>query len=149
MGKEEEPNKLAEPIVPYLARTSTMIDLSMVAAKDLESKKYNGKLLNRVQEETGLSLQDLASILGASKSKFYEMLKNQRLDVKSVDALADLASLWNHGLKALNDKSTLINWLQTPNPNLGGIKPHELLFTRVGRRELTDAFNRIEFSIYG
>jgi len=64
--------------------------------------------------------------------------------------LVDFATLWKKGLVAFdNDDTMLSEWITSRNSNLGNIKPVELLSTRVGRRELEKAFNRIEYSTYG
>ncbi len=117
---------------------------------EVSDARLPGKKLQEVQEQTSLSAQDMAGIMGVSKSKYYELLQLATLSEKAVVALADFAALWQKGLDAFDGEVELLNeWLARRNTNLGNVRPKELLSSRLGRRELEKAFLRIEHSTYG
>jgi len=117
---------------------------------DLHKTKLPGRSLGEIQEQTSLSATDLAQVMGISKSKYYNLLDQDYLELESIDAMVDFATLWQKGLDAFDDNVVYLNeWLSTRNENIGWRKPTEILATRIGRRELEKAFLRIEYSIYG
>lgn len=116
----------------------------------IDETHLSGKSLVEIQHQTSLSSQDIAGVMGVSKSKYYELLQVGDLGSKNIDALVDFAMLWKKGLNAFDDNQDLLNeWLVARNANLGNIKPISLLSSRLGRRELEKAFSRIEYSTYG
>ena len=140
-------SKVNEPMV---LGTTLLSVLNKLSFNDLGTAHFPGKKLLEVQEQTALSAQDLAGIVGVSKSKYYELLQLDDIGTKNIDALADFAALWQKGVDAFDDDTTLLNeWLISRNINLGNIMPVELLSSRLGRRELEKAFLRIEYSTYG
>ena len=152
-SKKQKPSKnvkAEEPMALYGAFAMPLDFLSVISSRSLATTKLPGKALTALQTETSLAPQEMASILGISKSKYYDLLKVDDLGSKNIDALADFAALWNKGIEAFDgDKQLLKEWLVSRNENLGGIKPVELLSSRIGRRELEQAFLRIEYSLYG
>lgn len=144
------PSKVEEPMVAYSSQVMPLAFLSVISSRNLPSTKLPGKALTALQNETSLTPQEIADILGVSKSKYYDLIKMTDLGQKNIDALADFATLWNKGIEAFDgDKQLLREWLLSRNENLGGIQPIKLLSSRIGRRELENAFLRIEHSLYG
>lgn len=140
--------KAQEPMVAY--QVSLLNVLNGLSYNDLDTIQLSGACLVEIQQQTSLSAQTIASIVGVSKSKFYDLVRLNDLGAKNIDALADFASLWQKGLDAFDGDVNLLNeWLETRNINLGSVRPIELLSTRMGRRELEKAFLRIEYSTYG
>ncbi len=141
-------NKVEEPMVAY--GVSLLALLYGLSFSSLEETQLPGSSIVELQKQTKLSPQDMAGVVGVSKSKYYELVQLNDIGTKNLDALVDFATLWNKGLVAFdNDDDMLSEWITSRNSNLGNIKPVELLSTRVGRRELEKAFNRIEYSTYG
>ena len=140
--------KVKEPLLTAgLPLLSILYNMSF---NEINEAHFPGEKLLEVQEQTSLSAQDLAGIVGVSKSKYYELLQLSDIGTKNIDALADFAALWQKGVDAFDDDTSLLNeWLLARNINLGNIKPVELLSSRLGRRELEKAFLRIEYSTYG
>ncbi|MFT6865439.1 MAG: hypothetical protein ACJA08_000257 [Cyclobacteriaceae bacterium] len=144
-------NQVNEPLAAYVPSVSQQIGmLANLKANELQGAHLPGQTLSMLQKETSLNPQALASVVGVSKSKYYDLIKVKDLSVKNIDALADFATLWQKGIEAFDGSQELLNeWLEIRNENLGGIKPIALLSSRIGRRELERAFLRIEHSIYG
>jgi uncharacterized protein (DUF2384 family) len=141
-------NEAKEPMLAYgVSLLSVLYGLSFNKINDTH---LSGKSLVELQKQTSLTAQDIAGVVGVSKSKYYELLQLNDLGNKNIDALVDFAILWKKGLNAFDEDQELLNkWLVSRNTNLGNIQPIELLSSRLGRRELEKAFNRIEYSTYG
>lgn len=149
-SKSGKAPKLDEPVVGYMATAMPLHFLADMSPQDLGKAQISGDVLTGLQEETSLSAQAIADAVGVSKSKYYELIKQDRLSLKNLDALADFATLWQKGIEAFDDDQAILSeWMQTRNTNLGGIKPIELVSSRMGRRELEKAFSRIEHGLYG
>lgn len=148
---ESDIEKLEEPMVSYEATMSLPLSmLTDMSVRDIEKARLSGNVLSDIQKQTSLSANAIAGIVGVSKSKYYDMIRLKDLGFKNIDALADFAALWQKGMDAFDGNKSLLNeWLEMRNQNLGNIKPIELLSSRIGRRELENAFLRIEYSIYG
>ncbi len=141
-------NKVEEPMVAY--GVSLLGLLCGLNFSSLEETHLPGSSIVELQKQTKLSPQDMAGVVGVSKSKYYELVQLNDIGTKNLDALVDFATLWKKGLIAFDDDDEMLSeWMTSRNSNLGNIKPVELLSTRVGRRELEKAFNRIEYSTYG
>jgi len=141
-------NRVEEPMVAYgVSLLGLLYSLNFAS---LEETRLPGSSIVELQKQTKLSPQEMASVVGVSKSKYYELVQLKDIGTKNLDALVDFATLWKKGLTAFDeDAEMLTEWISLRNSNLGNIKPVELLSTRVGRRALEKAFNRIEYSTYG
>ncbi len=147
-SSKSKKKEVREPLKGYQASLlSVLIGMSYM---DISEAHLSGESLVAIQNQTSLSAQNLASIIGVSKSKYYCLIGSDDLGAKNIDALVDFATLWQTGLNAFDgDGALLTEWLDTRNTNLGEIKPIELISTRIGRRTLEKALLRIEYSIYG
>lgn len=148
---QDQPPILAqEPEATYLSPMNSVSFFSSLSAYDMADIEMPGNALSVIQEQTDLPAQLIAEVVGISKSKYYDLLQQDHLDIKIIDALADFSVLWQQGLEAFdNERSFLLEWLHTRNENLGGILPISLMGSRTGRRALEKAFLRIEYSVYG
>ncbi len=148
---EDQPPMIAsEPMATYLKPGGSLVFFSTLSPQDVEEIQISGKALSTFQEQTTLASQLLAEAIGISKSKYYDLIQYDSLDSKTIDAMADFATLWQKGLEAFDgEKALLLEWLHTRNENLGGIQPITLLGSRIGRRTLERAFMQIEYSVYG
>lgn len=146
--KKSLKGEVKEPMVAYgVSLLSLLYGLNFTK---ISSTHLSGQSLVELQKQTSLSAQYIAGVVGVSKSKYYELVQLPDIGTKHIDALADFAMLWQKGLAAFDEDKELLNeWLLSRNTNLGSIQPIELLSTRLGRRELEKAFNRIEYSTYG
>jgi len=151
---------VVENVIPSLAKeptdapvqyTQSYIDsLANMSPFDISNSAISGFALEDIQEELHLSASIVGDILGISKSKYYELLKSDDIGTRNIDALADFANIWKKGLEAFDGNQKLLNeWMELKNRNLGMVKPIDLLSSRIGRRELEKAFQRIEYSLYG
>lgn len=144
-------NKLSQVKEPEASLNPSLLSmLNEMSFIDIGQVRVPGKSLFEIQRQTSLSAENIAGIVGVSKSKYYELLQLDDIGSKNIDALADFATLWNKGMIAFEDDVNLLNeWLKSRNESLGNVRPIELLTSRLGRRELEKAFLRVEYSVYG
>ena len=150
-SQEYKEQVVMEPSCGYpSAFAGSYRSLILSSARDLFSLRIKGAFLDTLQEVLRINTEDLADIFGISRSKYYRLLKEHKLDPSSVDVLSAFLKLWNKGLIAFDgDDDAFRSWLKTSNYNLGDIQPLELMKTETGRREVEAAILRIEYSIYG
>lgn len=72
------------------------------------------------------------------------------LDLRLLDILSSFLKVWQKGLRTFdNNEEDLITFINTPNTNLGGAKPIDLMEMETGRNDVSKALDRIEYGIYG
>jgi len=122
-----------------------------ISSVDVLKLEFSAENINYFIHETGLSKDSLAAVLGISRSKLYNILKDgESLEPKYKPTFVMTIKLWEKGITAFDgDKHAFETWMKVQNTNLGGICPFELLSNEPGRRELEKALDRIEFSVYG
>jgi len=129
---------------------SKLKELAKIPSYQLPEKRYNGMIVKEIQEEIYLSREVMERVMGVKKSGYYSILGKPLLDPDQVDRLSNFARVWLKGLNTFEGDSDAFNeFMHVKNRNLGGILPISLINSESGRRELSDAFDRIEYSIYG
>ena len=125
-------------------------NLIFTNAQQLLNLHIKGRFIEQLQEFSQLSADELADIIGISRSKYYRLIKEAQLGIESIDSLSTFLKLWNKGVIAFDgNDANFREWLHSNNHSLGGIRPIELLKTETGRREIERAIDRIEYSVYG
>jgi len=149
MKKKKSSKSVEEPVVSY-DYSKELIPFVVINPSDIPSKHIPGSKVRLMQDAVGLESDDMAKILRIGRSTYFNVLKKKRLDPEYIDVLSSVAKLWQKGLGAFdNDLDDLQEFFRSKNINLGNIKPIQLLFTESGRRELSNAFDRIEYGLYG
>ncbi len=122
-----------------------------VSSIEVSKLDFSAENINNFLQATRLTKDSLATVLGISRSKLYNILKDgESLEPKYKPTFVMTIKLWEKGIAAFDgNKQSFETWLQMPNTNLGGLVPFELLSNEPGRRELEKALDRIEFSVYG
>ena len=85
-------SKVKEPMV--LSGVALLSALHNMSVNEISDTQFSGENLLELQKQTSLTAQDVAGIVGVSKSKYYELLQMENIGSKIVDALADFAALW-------------------------------------------------------
>jgi putative toxin-antitoxin system antitoxin component (TIGR02293 family) len=126
-------------------------DISEASGMKLYQLNVSTSIVRDVEAYTHINPIRAARILGISKSKYYQMHSEQKpLDLRLLDILSSFLKVWQKGLRTFdNNEEDLITFLNTPNTNLGGSKPIDLLEMETGRNEVSKALDRIEYGIYG
>lgn len=150
-GKTEIDMKKKSKNRKIVKNTGSKLDeLANIPSYHIPDSQYNGMIVKELQEEIYLSREDMEKVMGVKKSGYYSILGKPVLDPDQVDTLSNFARVWQKGLNTFDfDIDAFNEFLHTKNRNLGGIVPITLINSESGRRELSDAFDRIEYSIYG
>lgn len=105
--------------------------------------------LKNLQKRMKFTNRDMGRALEISESTLQRRLKeSKKLDKKESESTIQLASLWAKGLKVFEDENDFRTWLEMKNTALGNNRPIELLHSPIGREEIKEILNRIEWGIY-
>ena len=112
--------------------------------------KIPGSFITAVSDITEFPVNEVAEILDISRSTYYRVKDEPKLDPETADKISSVLKLFYHGLEAFEaNKEDFRDWLNTRIPNLGNSKPVELLKTESGRFAVQEAIRRIEYNVYG
>ena len=64
------------------------------------------------------------------------------------DRTVRMARVYAHAVEMIGDSEKAIEWLDTPNRALGGVRPLDQLDTDVGVRMVEDILGRIAYGVY-
>lgn len=130
---------------------------------DLLDSERNGvpaKSFVRIPAELGIPPSRVFQFTGIPKSTAAHKIKNQtnfmgtealasmRLDKLLTAARGIFANSLHQDAKKMDSGKWLGQWLERPQPALGGIKPAELLDTEVGGQRVLQVLNAIESGSY-
>ena len=109
-----------------------------------------GSFIGAVPEITEFPVHDVVEILDISRSTYYRLKDEPRLDPETADKISSLLKLFYQGLEAFEgNKQDFRDWLQSRIQSLGQQKPIDLLKTESGRIAVMNAIGRIEHNVYG
>lgn len=97
----------------------------------------------RVQEALGLSIGDLARVIGSSERTMRRRKESGRLTSSESDVLARIAVATEQAIGALGE-SRGVHWLTAPHPLLGGERALDFLSTSAGASVVEDMLGAIE-----
>ncbi len=109
-----------------------------------------GSFITVVPDITGFPVNEVAEILDISRSTYYRVKEEPKLDPETADKISSLLKIFYQGVEAFEgDKQAFTDWMHIGIPSLGGQKPLELLKTESGRKSVSEAIARIEHNVYG
>jgi len=112
--------------------------------------KVPGSFITAVPDITEFTVNQVVEILDISRSTYYRVKDELRLDPETADKIASLLKLFYYGMEAFEgNKQDFRDWLNTSIPTLGNNKPTNLLKTESGRTAVLDAIGRVEHNVYG
>lgn len=123
---------------------------TLLQYEGVEQVKISGNFLSGLPEITKLSVDQIATILGMSKSTYYRSIQSTKLNDDTVDKIASLLKIYARGVMAFRgDFKQFEEWLITKIPNLKHQKPITLMNTENGRMTLLQTLDRIRYNVYG
>ncbi|MEM1002715.1 MAG: antitoxin Xre-like helix-turn-helix domain-containing protein [Bacteroidota bacterium] len=115
----------------------------------LSEKGLSIAVLMNLQKRMKFTNREMGKALEISESTLQRRLREgKRLDKKESESAIQLASLWAKGIEVFEDENDFRVWLEMNNTALGNNKPIELLHSPIGREEIKEVLNRIEWGIY-
>ncbi len=113
------------------------------------SKALSIKALRALQDRMSFTNKEVSRFIAISESTLQRRLKEQAvLTIDEAEKTIQVATVIAQGIAVFEDEDDFRDWLHTRNPALGNIKPIELMHSSIGREQIVDLLNRIEYSIY-
>ncbi len=104
--------------------------------------------LDALQTLLEVPMEALATKLGISKATLHRRKAEGRLDPAESDRVVRYARLMGQAVKVFGAEAAARDWLNTPQPGLGGEVPLDFAETEIGAREVENLLGRIEFGVY-
>lgn len=102
--------------------------------------------LDMMQQNTGLTNQELAFAFPVSQRTLLRYKKREKLNPLLSERLIELAELFSKGLDVFGSREKFYLWLRSPSVALGD-KPINLIANAIGIDMLKDELGRIEHGI--
>ncbi len=98
-------------------------------------------------ETLGVTLAELADLLGISEPTFFRRRKQKRFPVAESDHIMRFARLWSLALDVFENEVGARDWLKAPAFGLGGKTPLQVAKTETGAREVELLLQRIDYGV--
>ena len=98
----------------------------------------------RLRERLGLSLAELAALLGTSARTLGRRHEEGRLSPEESERLYRYARLFERAVEVLGDEESARTWMKTGQLRLGGRAPLQVARFEPGAREVEDLLGRVE-----
>ena len=123
--------------------------LSNIPSYELSNVVISGHALKLIGERIKSFGIELDQILPISKAGLYRQYKKEDIDLPLKDNLVGITQLLNRGTAAFESREDFQDWLASRIENMGNCRPLDSLSLQTGRREVEQALERIEYSVYG
>lgn len=104
--------------------------------------------LDSFQDNTGLSLQEVADILRTSDRTLRRYTAVQKLSPDQTERLIEVAGVYSRGAEVFGSLDTFKEWMDRPILAFGHHKPKDYLDTSIGIELILNELGRIEQGIY-
>lgn len=104
--------------------------------------------LDALQECLEMPMETLATRLGISKATLHRRKTEGRLDAAESDRVVRYARLVGKAAQVFGGLTEARQWLNAPQPGLGGAVPLDYAETEIGAREVENLLGRIEHGVY-
>ncbi len=113
------------------------------------SKDLSIKAVRALQDRMRFTNKEVSRFIAISESTLQRRLKEQTvLTADEAEKTIQVATVIAQGISVFEDEDDFRDWLHIKNPALGDIKPIELMHSSIGREQIMDLLNRIEYSLY-
>ena len=113
------------------------------------SKDLSIRAVRALQDRMNFTNKEVSRFIAISESTLQRRLKEQTvLTTDEAEKTIQVATVIAQGISVFEDEDDFRDWLHIKNPALGNIKPIELMHSSIGREQIMDLLNRIEYSIY-
>ena len=104
--------------------------------------------VERLREELGLSLAELAEALSISTRTLNRRRQSESLNAEESDRVFRIARVYAHALSVLEGRERAVAWFKKENRALGGRVPLEMFDTDMGAEMVDDVLTKIEYGVY-
>ena len=130
------------------ARKETSIQNDEHFFIELIRKGVPKKGIDRIMEKTGLSEDEMASILHISRRTIQRRNPQEPLNHEQSERLIEMAKLYSKGEEVMGSLISFKEWMDKKILALGDKKPKDFLDTSIGIGYLMDELGRIEHGVY-
>ena len=109
---------------------------------------FSFKELMKFSDTINKGLSDFASVLQVSLRTLQRYTEDKKLSRPQSERLLELSALYGHGYQVFGERGAFNNWMDTPNPMLGGVTPFSLLDTHTGAKMVDNLIGRISHGVY-
>jgi putative toxin-antitoxin system antitoxin component (TIGR02293 family) len=112
-------------------------------------KGLTWKTLQRFVRNSGLSLEQVADLVGIPRRTLQRRRMTGRLTSQESDRLLRAARIYSRALELFDgQRDDATHWLTGTNTAIGGVAPIELARTEIGANEVDHLIGRIEHGIF-
>ncbi len=108
---------------------------------------FSVRSVERIRARLGLSMEEVAGVIGASKRTLARRQREGRLESSESDRLYRLARLYEQAVDVFEEEEDVRRWFRQPQWALGGQAPLSSASTDPGAREVELLLQRIEHSV--
>lgn len=110
---------------------------------------FSFETLERVREETGLPLEQLAVSIGISPRTLTRRKKGKKLTAWESDRLVSISRLLTLTINLFEgEKDKAFRWFVESNRALGNVSPLDMATTETGAREVENLIGRLEYGVF-
>jgi putative toxin-antitoxin system antitoxin component (TIGR02293 family) len=102
----------------------------------------------KLQKALGVSLEQLAAVLGMSRATLHRRKTKGRLAEPESERLVRYQQLLKKAVDVFGNDDKAREWLTHPQSGLGQAVPIEFAQTEIGAREVENLLGRIEYGVY-
>jgi len=101
----------------------------------------------KFQKTINKGLAGFAYILQISLRTLQRYTPEKKLNTPQSERLLEVSRMYGHGYEVFGSRKKFNQWMDVPNPALGGVTPFSLLDTRAGLEMVDDLIGRIEHGV--
>ncbi len=110
-------------------------------------KGLNGKNLSHLMNTTGLSLQQISSLLHISERTLHRYKNDSIFNPEISERMLELARVYARGQEVFGSMERFNQWIHFPAWSLNGRSPLSYLDTSIGVKLVEDEIGRIEHGV--
>lgn len=108
-----------------------------------------GSRIDPLVNQLGVSLKELASLLGVAERTLHRFRKAPLLDRSIAERIVLMEALVRHGLDVFDGEQAVFSrWLRYPLGELNQLPPLHWLTTATGIRLVDEVLTRIDYGVY-
>jgi putative toxin-antitoxin system antitoxin component (TIGR02293 family) len=136
----------------YLAVLGLVLDTTAIeTVMQIISMTREGlpaSVIGNLATHLGLTVSEFSGLLPVSERTIQRYSSEKQLSKGMSDHLLQIARIYTKSVEVFEDKEHAVNWLKTPCPALGNIRPLELLDTYSGIELVMNELNRIDYGVF-
>lgn len=101
-----------------------------------------------LRDALDLPMERVAAKIGMSRATFHRRQKTGVLSSDESDKALRLARILGHAISIFENEEMARQWLNSPQPALGGEVPLDFAETEIGAREVEHLLGRIDYGVY-